>query len=146
MAIARRRLVSYIARMTGTSEKPEDSASPRPTGTAIGLGLRGRCPACGEGRLFRAFLKPADQCPRCGEFLAGHQADDFPAYIVILLLGHIIVPIMIEVNHAFDIPLLWQSIIWPLLVLFLAVAMIQPVKGAVIALQWARRMHGFAAR
>lgn len=130
--------------MTGAKKKTDDDGAPRPAGRAIGLGLRGRCPACGEGRLFRSFLKPADRCPFCGEALDGHQADDFPAYIVILLLGHILVPTMIEVNHLFDIPLLWQSIIWPTLTLILAVALIQPVKGAVIAFQWARRMHGFA--
>lgn len=78
--------------------------------------------------------------------LDGHQADDFPAYIVVLLLGHILVPAMIEVNHALEIPLGWQAILWPSLALILAVAMIQPVKGGVIALQWARRMHGFAKR
>ena len=130
--------------MTEIREQPDKNGAPRPIGRAIGLGLRGKCPACGEGRLFRTFLKPADRCPWCGEALDGHQADDFPSYIVILLLGHILVPTMIEVNLFFAIPLLWQSIIWPVLTLILAVALIQPVKGAVIAFQWARRMHGFA--
>ncbi|GLT02065.1 hypothetical protein GCM10007897_34680 [Sphingobium jiangsuense] len=117
----------------------------RPLRPAILSGLRGKCPACEKGPLFARFLKPAKSCAGCGEALDGHEADDFPAYIVILLLGHILVPVMIEVNHAFDIPLLWQSIIWPVMALLLAVAMIQPTKGAVIGLQWARRMHGFAA-
>lgn len=76
----------------------------------------------------------------------GHEADDFPAYIVILLVGHILIPVMIKVNHALDISLLWQSILWPSFALLLALATIQPVKGAVIALQWAKRMHGFAAQ
>lgn len=132
--------------MTEMNEAAKDVPAARPTGPAIASGLRGRCPACGEGRLFRGFLKPADRCPACGEALDGHRADDFPAYIVILLLGHILVPTMIEINLIFDIPLLWQSIIWPTLTLILALAMIQPVKGAVITLQWARRMHGFATR
>ncbi|MEZ5711589.1 MAG: DUF983 domain-containing protein [Sphingobium sp.] len=107
-------------------------------------GLKGQCPACGEGRLFPRFLKPATSCPQCGEALDGHQADDFPSYIVILLLGHILIPTMIEVNYLFDIPLGWQSIIWPAMALTLALSMIQPVKGGVIGYQWARRMHGFA--
>ncbi|WP_088184471.1 DUF983 domain-containing protein [Sphingobium sp. Z007] len=117
--------------------------SDRPTGAAIGLGLRGRCPACGEGRMFARFLKTAPACPYCGLALDLHQADDFPAYIVILLLGHILVPLMIEVNSALAIPLGWQALIWPTLAIVLAVAMIQPVKGAVIAVQWSRRMAGF---
>jgi len=121
----------------------EDSAGERPVGPAIAHGLRGRCPACGEGRMFARFLKPASACPHCGLALDGHQADDFPAYIVILLLGHILVPLMIEVNSALAIPLGWQALIWPGLAIILALAMIQPVKGAVIAVQWSRRMAGF---
>ena len=94
--------------------------------------------------MFARFLKPASACPVCGLALDGHRADDFPAYIVILLLGHILVPLMIEVNAALAIPMLWQTLIWPTLATLLAVAMIQPVKGAVIAVQWSRRMAGFS--
>lgn len=112
--------------------------------SALLRGLAGRCPACGEGRLFARFLKPAQSCAHCGQAFDGHRADDFPSYIVILLLGHIIVPTMIEVNIAFAIPVMWQAAIWPTLALVMAIAMIQPVKGGVIAFQWARRMHGFA--
>ena len=94
--------------------------------------------------MFARFLKVAPACPQCGERLDLHQADDFPAYIVILALGHILVPLMIEVNAALAIPLGWQAAIWPTLAVVLAGAMIQPVKGAVVALQWSRRMAGFA--
>ena len=71
------------------------------------------------------------------------RADDFPAYIVILLLGHLLVPLMIEVNAALDIPLGVQAALWPGLATLLALAMIQPAKAAVIAFQWSRRMDGF---
>ncbi len=94
--------------------------------------------------MFARFLKATPACPACGLALDGHQADDFPAYIVILLLGHTLVPLMIEVNAALHVPLLWQALIWPTLAIILAVAMIQPVKGAVIAVQWSRRMAGFS--
>lgn len=115
----------------------------RPTMPAILHGLRGRCPSCGDGRLFGRFLKVNPSCPRCGERLDLHQADDLPAYLVILLLGHIIVPLMIEVNAGLAIPLIWQAAIWPALAGVLALAAIQPVKGGVIALQWSRRMANF---
>lgn len=123
-----------------------DPATPhqRPLQPAVLRGLRGRCPACGEGRLFASFLKAAPACGHCGQRLDLHQADDFPAYIVILALGHILVPLMIEVNAALSIPLGWQAALWPALAVLLAAAMIQPVKGAVIAFQWSRRMAGFA--
>lgn len=116
---------------------------PRPIRPAILLGLRGRCPRCGKGRMFARFLKPAPHCAACAQPLDVHQADDLPAYLVILLLGHILVPLMIEVNAAFSVPMLWQAAIWPALAGLLALALIQPVKGAVIAFQWSRRMAGF---
>ncbi|MBB3982341.1 uncharacterized protein (DUF983 family) [Sphingobium fontiphilum] len=118
-------------------------AGDRPFGPALALALRGRCPACGEGRMFASFLKPAAACAHCGQPWNVHSADDFPAYLVILLLGHILVPLMIEVNAALAIPLGVQAALWPGLALVLAVALIQPAKGAVIAFQWSRRMHGF---
>lgn len=93
--------------------------------------------------MFGRFLKPVSACATCGEAWDVYRSDDFPAYIVILLLGHILVPLMIEVNHALAIPLGWQALLWPALAAILAVALIQPVKGAVIALQWSRRMQGF---
>lgn len=93
--------------------------------------------------MFARYLQPVQSCGGCGQRWDVHQADDFPAYIVILLLGHIMVPLMIEVNARFSIPLGWQAAIWPCLALMLCILLIQPVKGAVIAFQWSRRMHGF---
>lgn len=121
---------------------PQNDA-PRPLGPALALALRGRCPACGEGRMFTRFLKPSPACGHCGQAWDQSRADDFPAYIVILLLGHILVPLMIEVNAALAIPLGLQALLWPGLAILLAVAMIQPAKAAVIAFQWSRRMDSF---
>lgn len=93
--------------------------------------------------MFASFLKPTPACTHCGQGWDQHQADDFPSYIVILLLGHILVPLMIEVNSALAIPLGMQAILWPSVALLLAAALIQPAKAAVIAFIWCRRMHGF---
>lgn len=113
-------------------------------GTAVAHGLRGHCPACGAGELFDGFLATRAHCRACGLDLTGHEAHDFPAYIVILVLGHVIVSLMISVNVLFALPVGWQMILWPALTLVLALSLIRPVKGGVIAYQWARRMHGFA--
>ncbi|MFA6266720.1 MAG: DUF983 domain-containing protein [Pseudolabrys sp.] len=116
-----------------------------PTGIfgAIGRGLRGKCPACGEGRMFRAFLKVADTCPACGEELHHHRADDFPAYLVIVITGHILVPIVLAVETEI-VPPLWVSIsLWPSLAFIMALGLLQPVKGAVVAIQWFGGLHGF---
>ncbi|WP_291843808.1 DUF983 domain-containing protein [Bradyrhizobium sp.] len=111
--------------------------------TAMKRGFRCRCPRCGEGRMFRAFLKTADDCPSCGLDLTPHRADDLPAYLVIVVVGHMVVPaaLWIETNYS---PEVWlQLAIYLPLTFALSMLLLQPVKGAVVGLQWALRMHGF---
>ena len=110
---------------------------------AMGRGLRGRCPRCGEGKLFRAFLKTADHCTHCGQDFTGHRADDLPAYLVIVIVGHIVVPIALSVETNFAPPVLLQLAIYLPITLLFSLLLLQPVKGAVVGLQWAFRMHGF---
>jgi uncharacterized protein (DUF983 family) len=110
---------------------------------ALKRGLLGRCPHCGEGRMFRAFLKVADHCPACGEVLHHHRADDAPAYFVILIVGHIVVPLAMSVEMAYT-PSYWlHAALWLPLTLGLSLSLLQPIKGALVGLQWALRMHGF---
>ncbi len=120
-----------------------DGAPDRHLGTAMWRGLRGRCPRCGNGRLFRAFLKVADRCPACGEELHHHRADDAPAYFVILIVGHIVVPLALSVEVAYTPPYWLHVALWAPLTLGLALGLLQPVKGAIVGWQWANRMHGF---
>ena len=111
--------------------------------TAMGRGLRGRCPRCGEGKLFRAFLKVDDHCSVCAQDFTPHRADDLPAYLVIVIVGHIVVPMVlwIETNYSPSVPL--QLMIYLPFTLAASLLLLQPVKGAVVGLQWAFRMHGF---
>jgi uncharacterized protein (DUF983 family) len=111
--------------------------------TAVLRGLRGRCPSCGEGRLFRAFLKVNDACPACHETLHHHRADDAPAYFVILIVGHLVVPLALAVETAYTLPYWLHFSLWAPLTLGLSLLLLQPIKGAIVALQWAYRMHGF---
>lgn len=120
------------------------SAEQRDLRAAMIRGLKGCCPACGEARLFGRFLKPVAHCPACGQNWAHQRADDLPAYLVVLILGHILVPIVVAVNLRYDMPMWAQMTLWPGLALAIALMMIQPAKGLVIGLQWARRMHGFS--
>jgi len=108
-------------------------------------GLMGRCPKCGEGKMFRAFLKVADACPVCGEELHHHRADDFPAYLVIVIVGHLVVGMTLAVEAAFSPPLWLHAVIWLPMTFAMALALIQPVKGAVVAWQWEGGMEGFGA-
>ena len=123
-------------RETGLAEK-------RDVWTAIKRGFRGRCPRCGEGKLFRAFLKVDDHCPVCGLDFTPHRADDLPAYLVIVIVGHIVVPTALFIETDFSPPVWLQLAIYLPLTLVLSLALLQPVKGAVVGVQWALRMHGF---
>lgn len=118
-------------------------AGERPNGQAMWNGLRGRCPACGHGAMFRKFLKVNDACPECGEELHHHRADDFPAYLDIAIVGHILVPIVLAVETAVVWPFWVAMTLWPLVALGMTVALLQPIKGAVVGMQWALGMHGF---
>jgi len=111
--------------------------------SAMKRGFRGRCPRCGEGKLFRAFLKTANNCSACGLDFTPHRADDLPAYLVIVIVGHIVVPaaLWIETNYS---PAVWLQLATYLpLTLVMSLLLLQPVKGTVVGLQWALRMHGF---
>jgi uncharacterized protein (DUF983 family) len=123
----------------------QKAASPpeRDVWLAMKRGLRCRCPNCGEGKLFRAFLKVNTNCPACGEALFHHRADDLPAYLVIVIVGHIVVPVALSVETNFAPPIPLQLAIYLPLTLISALLLLQPVKGAVVGLQWALRMHGF---
>jgi uncharacterized protein (DUF983 family) len=115
----------------------------RPLGRSIRRGLLGKCPNCGTGSLFRAFIKPADSCAVCSEDFTPQRADDLPAYIVVLLVGHVVVAGFLATEFLFDIPGWMHLAIWMPLTVLASLALLQPVKGAVIGLQWALRMHGF---
>jgi uncharacterized protein (DUF983 family) len=113
--------------------------------TATRRGFLGRCPACGRGRLFGCFLKVADRCGACGTEFHHHRADDFPPYIVMFLVGHVAVYGILQSETRLEIPLWVSMTLWPTLAVVLALALLQPVKGAVVGLQFALGMHGFGA-
>jgi len=122
-----------------------DTANPgkRNVWTAMKRGFRGRCPRCGQGRLFRAFLKCDGHCPVCDLDFSPHRADDLPAYLVIIIVGHIVVPTALFVETDYSPPVWLQLAIYLPFTLVASLALLQPVKGAVIGLQWALRMGGF---
>jgi uncharacterized protein (DUF983 family) len=117
--------------------------SPRPLLRSMTRGWRFRCPACGEGRLFCAFLKPVDHCEDCGEAIHHQRADDLPPYLGIFIVGHIVVAGYLAGERMFELTS-WQHLaIWTPITLAMTLALMQPLKGAVIGLQWSLRMHGF---
>jgi uncharacterized protein (DUF983 family) len=99
-------------------------------------GLRGRCPGCGEGRLFSGFLTLKAGCENCGLDFGFADAADGPAQFVILIVGFIIAGAALLVEIAFSPPIWVHVVLWTPLVLILCLGALRPLKGVLIALQY----------
>jgi uncharacterized protein (DUF983 family) len=123
---------------------PSSATSSEPTtAQALIRGARCKCPHCGEGQLFRKYLKVVDTCSACGEELYHHRADDMPAYIVMSIVAHVVVGGLLWAELRYGWPVWLHLSIWLPLTVILTLALLQPVKGFIVALQWNLRMHGF---
>jgi uncharacterized protein (DUF983 family) len=119
------------------------TAHERPMRPAILRGWRRRCPNCGAGPLLSGYLKVRDTCPVCGEVLHHQRADDGPAYLTILIVGHLMAPaILWSFVHFRPDPLVLASI-FSVGTVALSLYLLPRLKGVLVAIQWARRMHGF---
>lgn len=115
----------------------------RPVWNAMWNGFRGKCPKCGEGNLFSSFLKVVPACEHCSEEFHHHRADDLPAYLVVVIVGHVMVGAVMGFMEVTSLST-WQILaIWGPLTVAMAVGLLRPIKGAVVGLQWALYMHGF---
>ncbi|WP_430463443.1 DUF983 domain-containing protein [Tabrizicola sp.] len=122
---------------------PEAQSEDRPFWPSVRRGWSRRCPSCGQGPMLRGYLAVRDSCPVCQEELHHHRADDGPAYLTIMVVGHVLAPLLMFVySH-------WRPEPWTMFTMFSvgAVAMslylLPRIKGGFVALQWAKRMHGF---
>jgi len=102
--------------------------------TAIGRGIRGRCPACGQTRCFDGYLRVVPVCIACTAPLGSLRADDLPPYVTIFIVGHVIVGLMIWVENTYRPDFWLQAAIWLPLSLILTLALLRPVKGGVLGL------------
>jgi uncharacterized protein (DUF983 family) len=110
---------------------------------SIGNGVMCRCPNCGKGKLFRSYLKINDTCSECGEKLSSARADDFPPYIAIFIVGHVLVGWMLHAEMSGPVdPMFYVWTMIPAAIL-LPLIMLPSIKGAVVGLQWANYMYGF---
>ncbi len=124
----------------------QDLMEDRPLGPAMLRGWRRRCPSCGSGPMLRGYLKVRESCPVCGEALHHQRADDGPAYLTILIVGHLMAPVMLYVFNAWRPDPLVASTVFSVGAVALCLWLLPRLKGAMVALQWAKRMHGFGAR
>ena len=106
------------------------------TSDAIVRGLGGRCPRCGEGRMFGGFLSLADRCQVCDLDFDFADSADGPAVFVMMIVGFIVVGLVLAIEVAYTPPM-WVHVAYSLpLLIALSLAMLRPFKGVLIALQF----------
>ncbi|MDQ7069804.1 MAG: DUF983 domain-containing protein [Rhodobacterales bacterium] len=115
----------------------------RPLKPALWNGWRRKCPNCGNGPLLKTYLKVRDTCPVCREELHHHRADDGPAYLTILIVGHLMAPLLLIVFETWRPEPMVLFTIFALGCVGLSLYLLPRLKGVVVAFQWARLMHGF---
>lgn len=121
-----------------------DQETDRPMRRSILRGLACRCPHCGKGRLLHSYLKVNDHCPECGEEFFHHRADDGPAYMTILIVGHLLAPLILWFFVAYRPEPMTMIAIFMTGSIALSAVLLPRMKGMIVAIQWAQRMHGFA--
>lgn len=120
-----------------------DSDTERSVKPALLRGWRRICPNCGAGPMFKGYLTVRDTCPVCSEELHHHRADDGPAYVTILVCGHLLGPLILMAFEMFRPDPIVLSLVFILFFVALALFLLPRIKGAFVGLQWAKRMHGF---
>lgn len=131
--------------MTDPTVSTPDTALPeRPLGPALRKGWRRRCPDCGSGPLLKGYLKVHDECSVCRTELFHHRADDGPAYLTILIVGHLMAPLLHFTFVTWRPEPLVLFTIFALGCVASSLYLLPRLKGAVVGFQWARQMHGFA--
>lgn len=116
---------------------------PRDLRPAMVRGWKRRCPNCGTGPMLRGYLTVRDECPVCQEDLHHHRADDGPAYLSILIVGHVMAPLILFVFTRFRPDPMILATIFSIGCVTLALFLLPRLKGLIVAIQWAKRMHGF---
>jgi uncharacterized protein (DUF983 family) len=117
---------------------PEDKALYPPLPPSA-TGMRGRCPRCGEGRLWNGFLALQPRCQACGLDFSFADSGDGPAVFVIMIVGFIVVGLALFVEFTFGPPFWVHALLWVPLVLALSIGLLRPLKGFMIAQQYRHR-------
>lgn len=115
----------------------------RPLWPAVAKGWRRRCPNCGNGPLLKGYLSVTPTCPVCREELHHHRADDGPAYLTILIVGHLMAPLLLFAFVTWRPDPLILFTIFAVGCVALSLYLLPRLKGAIVGFQWARLMHGF---
>lgn len=110
--------------------------------TALVRGAVGRCPRCGQGALFRRYLKMVDCCSACGEAYGHFRTDDAAPWLTILVVGHIVVPFVLIFEQAMQLSMGLTLAIWLPVIVLLTLLLLPRCKGVIAALMWAVKAEG----
>ena len=102
-------------------------------------GMRGLCPRCGQGRLFKGFLDVQPSCQVCGLDLSFADSGDGPAVFIMMIVGFIVVGLALFVEFTFAPPYWVHAVLWIPLVVGLSIGLLRPLKGFLIAQQYKHR-------
>ena len=116
-----------------------DDNTPGPAVEPIAAGLKGRCPRCGQGRLFAGFLAVGKECEVCGLDYSFADAADGPAIFVMLIIGFIVVGLALWMEVSINPPLWVHFLLWIPLTLVLCLPALRLIKGVLITLQYANK-------
>ena len=101
---------------------------------ALWRGLRGRCPACGRGRLFSRLLRVVTVCDACAAPLGLINADDAPPYFTIFIVAHVVIGTQVALERMATLSVTTEMLIFLPGTLALVLVLIRPVKGATVGL------------
>ncbi|MGV7030137.1 DUF983 domain-containing protein [Methylobacterium symbioticum] len=105
----------------------------------IPTGLRGRCPRCGEGHLFKGFLSLRPSCEDCQLDYASFDSADGPAFFVMSIVGVVVVGLALWMEITYEPPIWVHALVAASLSIGLSLALVRPLKGMLIALQYANK-------
>jgi uncharacterized protein (DUF983 family) len=99
-------------------------------------GLKGRCPRCGKGALFKTGLVLRDKCGHCGLNYAFADSGDGPAVFAIFILGFLVLGGALLVEFKLGPPMWVHVVLWGLLTPLIAFVLLRVLKATFIALQY----------
>ncbi len=114
-----------------------------PPRSPLATGLGCRCPRCGTGPLYAGLLAVAESCTVCGLDFSPHDSGDGPAVFVILILGAVTVALAFLLETLATPPIWVHMAVWPPVVVVLALLMLRPAKGLLIALHYKNLRHEY---
>ena len=105
----------------------------------VSTGLRGRCPKCGEGSLFKGFLKFNNECQACGTDFSFEDAGDGPAFFVMTIVMFVFIPMVVAFQFLTDAPTWLVFVIWAPILVIACLALLRPLRGLMFNMQWVNK-------